>query len=70
MVLFISHVGKSSTLEAIHTGTPILAVPLFTDQLSNAGNIRDLGIGKVVDIDTITEPLLLNSIQEMLQNKR
>lgn len=70
MILFISHVGKSSTLEAIHSGTPVLAVPLFVDQFSNSGNVLDLGVGKVVDLDSLTEAKLLSSIQEILQNKR
>lgn len=69
MVLFISHVEKSSTLEAIHSGTPVLTVPLFVDQFGNSGNVLDLGVGKVVHIDSLTEALLLNSIQEILQNK-
>lgn len=70
VVLFISHVGKSSVIEAIHTATPILAIPLFADQTSNAGHIKGLGIGLVLNIFTLTEAALSDSIQEIIQNKR
>lgn len=70
VVLFISHAGKSSSIEAVHTGTPVLAVPLFADQFSVAANLKELGVAIVLDISTVTEALLLDSIQEILQNKR
>lgn len=70
VVLFISHVGKSSMIEAVHTATPILAIPMFGDQISNAGHVKGLGVGLVLDIFTLTEAALLGSIQEIIQNKK
>lgn len=70
VVLFISHVGKSSSIEAVSTGTPVLAVPLFVDQFTIAANLKELGVGIVLDIFTLTEASLLSSIREILQNTR
>lgn len=68
VVLFISHLGKSSEIEAVYTATPVLAIPLFGDQFSNAANIEELGVGKVLDIHSLTKASLLSSILEILQN--
>lgn len=41
--LFISHCGKGGITEAKYHGVPILAIPLFGDQFSNAVNIVNEG---------------------------
>lgn len=70
VLLFISHAGKSSSIEAVHTGTPVLAMPLSFDQFSVAVNLKHLGVGIVLDIFTLTEASLLSGIQDILQNRR
>ncbi|MBN7438715.1 hypothetical protein IUS38_24320 [Mycobacteroides abscessus subsp. abscessus] len=43
--VFVSHAGMGSTMEALITEVPIVAVPQQGDQLLNAGKIHALGIG-------------------------
>lgn len=43
--IFISHCGMNSTNEALVYGCPMLCVPVFGDQNSNAENIARLGCG-------------------------
>jgi hypothetical protein len=63
--LFISHGGIESTHEAIHSGTPILLMPMFGDQPRNARLIKDRGIGDFVDTLTATPHDLLEKIKEL-----
>lgn len=60
----------SSTVEAIHRGIPILAIPIFGDQKNNAATVKELGIGKILDRFTLTETSLMSSVQELLTNRR
>ncbi|GAB4858907.1 hypothetical protein Ancab_010380 [Ancistrocladus abbreviatus] len=39
---FISHCGWNSTLEALSLGVPVVAMPLWTDQTTNAKFIQDV----------------------------
>ncbi|RMZ85086.1 hypothetical protein DV738_g102, partial [Chaetothyriales sp. CBS 135597] len=43
-VAFISHCGSSSTNEATFAGTPIIALPVYFDQLQYAMRLRDAGV--------------------------
>ncbi|KAM7256751.1 hypothetical protein ACFE04_012492 [Oxalis oulophora] len=38
---FWSHCGFNSTLEAVYSGVPVLAFPIFWDQVPNSKNIED-----------------------------
>ncbi|EPS72597.1 hypothetical protein M569_02161, partial [Genlisea aurea] len=43
---FVTHCGWNSTLEALSIGVPLVAVPSWTDQLTNAKFIQDVwGVG-------------------------
>lgn len=64
--LFISHCGKGSINEAKFHGVPILAMPLFADQESNAASVANEGWGKVLNFYELTEELLEESLHEML----
>ena len=66
--LFVSHCGLGSIVESKFRGVPILGIPLFADQLSNAvGAVRE-GWVKMLDIKTLTEEDFNDSIIEMIQN--
>ena len=42
---FITHAGQGSIAEALDAQVPMLALPLFGDQPTNARNMRDAGLG-------------------------
>ncbi|MFE4512726.1 macrolide family glycosyltransferase [Kitasatospora sp. NPDC056783] len=44
-VAFVSHCGGNSTMEALHHGVPLVAVPQAVDQFENAARIAELGLG-------------------------
>ncbi|GAA1200903.1 glycosyltransferase [Pseudonocardia alaniniphila] len=47
--LFLSHVGANSVREALASGVPIVAMPLFAEQPLNAQRLTDLGLGVIAD---------------------
>lgn len=68
VVLFVSHCGMGSLNEAKYHGVPILAMPLFADQPSNAALIAQNGWAVQLDFHTLTEDTLWNGLHEMLNN--
>lgn len=62
--LFISHGGLLSTIEAIHLGVPILALPVYGDQGLNAAMIKSKGIGIPIPFTSLTQ----NAFDEALDN--
>ncbi|OQV17724.1 putative UDP-glycosyltransferase 72B1 [Hypsibius exemplaris] len=46
--VFLSHCGWNSTLEGLASGKPIVAWPMFVDQLLNAQLILKLGVGVMI----------------------
>ena len=68
--LFISHCGINSFFEAAYFGVPVLAVPLWGDQINNAVRLTDyLYMGLRVDIFTMTAQSLYSDIQRVLTNE-
>jgi UDP:flavonoid glycosyltransferase YjiC (YdhE family) len=63
--LFISHGGIESCHEAIHSGTPVLSIPMFGDQPRNALLIKNRGIGDFVDTLTANSNDLFEKIKEL-----
>ncbi|KXN66507.1 glycosyltransferase family 1 protein [Conidiobolus coronatus NRRL 28638] len=63
--LFISHGGIESCQEAIHSGTPLLLMPIFGDQPINARLIKNRGIGDFVVALAATPYDLLEKIKEL-----
>nr|CAH7745282.1 unnamed protein product [Callosobruchus chinensis] len=69
-VLFISHGGGLSTIEAAYYGVPVLGMPFFVDQFMNLVMMENKGIARQINIHTLTMDGLYNSIKEMLNNKK
>ncbi|CAH1402294.1 unnamed protein product [Nezara viridula] len=63
---FISHGGLHGVLEGTYHGVPIIGTPLFHDQKSNIKFCEDAGYGIYIDLNTITEEILLDAINRIL----
>ncbi|MED6226463.1 hypothetical protein PIB30_104030, partial [Stylosanthes scabra] len=72
---FITHCGWNSTLETISLGVPIIAVPQWSDQPTNAKYLVDVwkvGIRPVVDDDKkiVRKEALEFCIREIMENEK
>nr|XP_022903897.1 UDP-glucuronosyltransferase 1-7C-like [Onthophagus taurus] len=66
--LFITHCGGLSTQETIIRGVPVIGIPLFFDQYSQAGKIQSINGGVVLKYWELTTENVYNSIMEVLSN--
>ncbi|MFI1224660.1 macrolide family glycosyltransferase [Streptomyces sp. NPDC020884] len=62
---FITHAGMGSTMEAIHHGVPMVAVPLAFDQMENARLIAELGLGVRVPFEGIVGEDLRDAVEQV-----
>ena len=71
---FMTHCGWNSTLEALSLGVPMIAMPLWSDQTTNAKNIMDVwkvGIRVKVDENGIgTKEEIELCIREVIEGER
>ncbi|XP_028765422.1 UDP-glycosyltransferase 74G1-like [Neltuma alba] len=71
---FVMHCGWNSTLEALSLGVPVVAMPLWSDQRTNAKNIKDVWkIGVRVQFDEkgiVRREALKKSIWEIMKGER
>ena len=56
--LFITHGGMNSVSEAMAQGVPMVVIPFVSDQPVNAEQVSQLGLGKVLNYNTITPAVL------------
>lgn len=66
MKAFISHAGILSTIEAVDTGVPVIAIPLFGHEYGNAASLVDAGIATIVNYENLNKELLLDAINDVL----
>ena len=67
--MFIYQGGLQSSEEAIHFGVPVLGFAIFADQDYQVARMEALGIGKRLEIKTVTRDELKSSITELATNK-
>ncbi|KAI3708881.1 hypothetical protein L2E82_38418 [Cichorium intybus] len=71
---FVTHCGFNSTLETISLGVPIVAMPHWTDQPTNAKCLEDIwGVGVRVKVDEngiVTRANLVSCIKEIMEGER
>lgn len=65
---FITHGGQLSTLEAVMSGVPLLAVPVFGDQLANAERARAAGYALTVPFNKDMADEIDEKLRELLSN--
>ncbi|SPP82269.1 UDP-glucuronosyltransferase 1-5 [Drosophila guanche] len=68
--LFITHAGKGGITEAQYHGVPMVALPIFGDQLGNADQMQNSGYGLALDLQSITEESLTAALKEVLENDK
>ena len=67
---FVSHVGHNSLYESAYHGVPLVAVPLFGDQQSNAKKAEHVGLGLAVDYKTSNVQQLFETIERVINEPR
>ncbi|XP_061351183.1 UDP-glycosyltransferase 74G1-like [Gastrolobium bilobum] len=71
---FLTHCGWNSTLEAVSLGVPMIAMPLWTDQITNAKHIADawkMGIKAVADEkEIVRRGTIKHCIKEMMETEK
>lgn len=58
------------TIESVYYGKPIVCIPVFVDQATNAQLLRIAGVATVIDFKEMDEGKLKNAVSEILDNKR
>ncbi|XP_055846300.1 uncharacterized protein LOC129912178 [Episyrphus balteatus] len=66
--LFITHAGKGT--ESQFHGVPMVAIPFFGDQFSNADTVAQSGFGLKIDQQTMTVESLKAALQDVLENPK
>lgn len=60
---FVTHGGMNSTMEALSFNTPLVVVPQGADQNLVAERVSDLGLGCVLDPETLTADDLYDAVE-------
>lgn len=68
--LFITHGGYASTIETVHHGVPIIAIPIFGDQKMNSVYAETKGFGRILPWQDITKDTFFNMIREVIDNPK
>ncbi|XP_065161652.1 UDP-glucosyltransferase 2-like [Atheta coriaria] len=69
--MFITHGGGLSTQETTYAGVPIVALPLFLDQINNAEKLRERGGGETVTLEELEDPsqnIFCKRVKQVLHN--
>ncbi|SFW75643.1 macrolide family glycosyltransferase [Amycolatopsis australiensis] len=60
--VFLCQGGMGSLMEALQFGVPVIAVPHHPEQHINARQVRRIGLGAVLDKETVTAPLIRDTV--------
>lgn len=66
--LFITHGGLMGTMEAVYSGVPMVAIPLFGDQFFNVRTFEQEGIAVWLDYQTIAKQSVLKALRTVLDD--
>lgn len=57
------------TTEAIHFGVPVVAMPVFGDQPSNAAAVEESGLGVQLQVRDLNKENLIAAFKKVLEPK-
>ncbi len=60
--VFVTHGGMNSVSEALVSGTPMVVIPMHSDQPVNARCVEKLGVGKKLDYPMVNKDNLKNTV--------
>jgi hypothetical protein len=66
--LYVSHCGASSTMEAVYHGVPVLAMPIYMDQLGNSKRLVAAGVAIQMDRHKFTVTELAENIKAIVED--
>nr|ARX71988.1 ecdysteroid UDP-glucosyltransferase [Erinnyis ello granulovirus] len=66
--LFISQCGVQSVDEAIDSVVPVICIPLSGDQFNHANRVGQFGVGVTLDLLTLQEHTLMDTVKSMVKN--
>ncbi|CAH1375671.1 hypothetical protein MTP99_017082 [Tenebrio molitor] len=67
---FVTHGGLLSILESVYHGVPVLALPVFGDQVMNAAEAAWNGCGRYILYDDLNEETLEEALNDILKNPK
>lgn len=70
MKAFVTHGGLNSLMEAVASGTPMVAIPLFGDQEHNVAVAVKRVVSAFVSKGNINTESLTAALREILQNEK
>ncbi|WP_411070117.1 macrolide-inactivating glycosyltransferase [Streptomyces sp. cmx-4-25] len=65
---FVTHAGAGGSQEGLATATPMVAVPLATDQFGNADMLRSLGVARHLPLEEVTPERLRESVLALVDD--
>uniref|UniRef100_A0A336KE79 CSON009222 protein n=1 Tax=Culicoides sonorensis TaxID=179676 RepID=A0A336KE79_CULSO len=68
--LFLMQGGLQSIEETISRGVPVIIIPFFSDQETNANKIINLGIGQKLKAEHLSKSTLMKTIYEVIKNPK
>ncbi|XP_041981637.1 UDP-glycosyltransferase UGT5-like [Aricia agestis] len=66
VLAFFSHCGQLGVTEAVYHGVPVIGMPIFGDQPSNAAAVEESGLGVRIALSEITKERLLEKFKTVL----
>lgn len=69
VVAFITHCGLSGIFEALYEAKPLIMMPIFFDQISNAVILEELGVGVTLDVKALSVDRVLKALKDIRDTK-
>ncbi|XP_050442608.1 UDP-glucosyltransferase 2-like [Adelges cooleyi] len=66
--LFMTHGGLLGTIEAVHSGVPVIGIPFFFDQPRNILKVVEKGAGILLEYENLTRESLYGAINAIITN--